>query len=51
VRQEANENIMPTKKHSTGRIDGIVAAIIALSRAMFHVRRESVYGSRWLTVL
>jgi phage terminase large subunit-like protein len=33
VRQDQNENIMPTKKQSTGRIDGIIAAIIGLSRA------------------
>lgn len=34
VRQDQNDNIVPTKKKSTGRIDGIVASIIALSRAM-----------------
>ena len=34
VRQDQNENIVPCKKHSTGRIDGIVAAIIGLSRAL-----------------
>jgi phage terminase large subunit-like protein len=34
VRQDQNENIMPAKKNSTGRIDGIVASIIAVSRAV-----------------
>ena len=33
-RQDANDNIMPNKKQSTSRIDGIVAAIIGLSRAI-----------------
>ena len=36
VRQDQNENIVPTKKDSTGRIDGIVASIIGLSRALSH---------------
>ncbi|MGD9635978.1 MAG: terminase TerL endonuclease subunit [Pirellulales bacterium] len=36
VRQDHNENIVPTKKDSTGRIDGIVASIIGLSRALSH---------------
>jgi phage terminase large subunit-like protein len=34
VRQDQNENIMPTKRNSTGRIDGIVASIIGVSRAV-----------------
>jgi phage terminase large subunit-like protein len=34
VRQDQNENIMPTKRNSTGRIDGIVAAIIGVNRAV-----------------
>ena len=42
-----NDNIMPSKGHSTDRIDGIVAAIIGLSRAMFQEPvRKSVYESR-----
>ena len=32
--QDQNENIMPTKRNSTGRIDGIVASIIGVSRAV-----------------
>ena len=40
-------NIMPSKGHSTARIDGIVAAIIGLSRAMFQEPvRRSVYETR-----
>ncbi|MGE0537444.1 MAG: terminase TerL endonuclease subunit [Pirellulales bacterium] len=34
VRQDHNEHIVPTKKKSTGRIDGIVASIIGLRRAL-----------------
>jgi hypothetical protein len=30
-----NENIRPSKRTTTSRIDGITAAIIGLSRAMF----------------
>jgi hypothetical protein len=42
-----NDNIMQTRGHSTARIDGIVAAIIGLSRAMFQEPvRRSVYETR-----
>ncbi len=43
VRRDDKDNIMPSKCHSTARIDGIVAAIIGLSRAMFQepVRRSA----------
>lgn len=34
VRTDPNGNIIPDKKHGTSRIDGIVAAIIGLSRAL-----------------
>jgi phage terminase large subunit-like protein len=34
VRTDANNNIMPSKKHSASRIDGIMATIIALCLAM-----------------
>jgi phage terminase large subunit-like protein len=47
VRRDDNDNIMPSKGHSTARIDGIVAAIIGLSRAMFQEPvRRSVYETR-----
>jgi phage terminase large subunit-like protein len=46
VREDQNENIMPSKRKSAGRIDGITAAIIALSRAMLHAPRESIYNKR-----
>ena len=34
VRNDANDNIMPCKRTSAGRIDGVMATIIALSLAM-----------------
>jgi phage terminase large subunit-like protein len=47
VRRHDNDNLMPSKGHSTARIDGIVAAIIGLSRAMFQEPvRKSVYETR-----
>jgi phage terminase large subunit-like protein len=50
VRSDHNDNIMPSKKHSAGRIDGIVATIIALSRCIAN-GGGSVYDKRgiiWL---
>ena len=50
VRQDQNENIMPSKKCSTARIEGNTAIIIDLSRAMTEPRRRSVYetnGGEW----
>jgi len=47
IRMDANENIAPDKSKSTERIDGIVALIMAIGRAMF-VESEgpSVYEER-----
>ena len=45
VRHDDNDNIMPSKGHSAARIDGIVAAIIGLSRAMFQ-EPEQRFGLR-----
>jgi phage terminase large subunit-like protein len=50
VRADHNENIVPTKKDSTGRIDGIVASIIGLSRALGG-GGESWYETHGLLVL
>ena len=36
-------NIKPTKKRSTGKIDGVVAAIMALDRCIRHEQQGSVY--------
>lgn len=34
VRRDSNENHMPSKKHSTGRIDGVTALIMAIGRSL-----------------
>lgn len=51
VRTDANENYMPCKAKSTGRIDGIVAAIMALGRALVQVDERSIYETRGVLVL
>jgi phage terminase large subunit-like protein len=51
VRNDGNDNIRPVKPNrqkSSKRIDGAVALILALGRAMFH--RPSVYESRGLLI-
>jgi hypothetical protein len=52
MRQTAAGNMKPSKKKSTERIDGIVASIIGLGRALLTVKQCSVYEtggvcSRW----
>jgi phage terminase large subunit-like protein len=47
VNADRTENIMPSKRDSNSRIDGITAAIIGLSRAMHvPVKKRSVYETR-----
>jgi len=48
VRKDSNENIMPDKDKSTGRIDMLIAAIIAVvvSRLKIETRQESPYKKR-----
>lgn len=46
ARIDDNANVMPSKAKSTQKIDGIVALILALSRAMVHLEKESVYKRR-----
>ncbi|NIO43332.1 MAG: terminase large subunit [Burkholderiales bacterium] len=48
VRGDENENIRPVKKQSTGRIDGIVAAIMALARTTRSEDNKSPYEDRGL---
>jgi len=50
VRMDPAGNIKPDKAKSTSRIDGIVAAVMALDRAMRHCGR-SVYERRGITIL
>lgn len=52
VRTDGNENIVPDKKKSTERIDGIMAIVIAMSRALVHQDdSESIYESSELLIL
>jgi len=52
VRTDPNENIAPDKEKSSERIDGIVALIMALSRAIAEVEQgPSVYESRGVLVI
>ncbi len=48
---DAAGNIKPSKKKSTGRIDGIVTLIMALGRALVSPDETSVYQSRGLLTL
>lgn len=52
IRQDTNENIMPDKSTQTGRIDGVVASIIATSRLIVDpADGGSVYETRGLLTL
>lgn len=51
VKQDENDNIRPVKDKSTERIDGIVALINALARAILHEDETSVYQERGLLSL
>ena len=52
IRQDPAENIKPDKEKSTEKIDGIVAAIMALDRCIRHqMQPESIYDERELLVL
>lgn len=51
VRQDPAGNIKPDKASSKSRIDGIVASIMALDRAVRHATGPSVYENRGIVVL
>lgn len=52
VRQDPAGNLKPDKAHSQSRIDGIVALVMALDRAMRHQStRRSVYETRGVLTL
>ena len=52
VKIDANENIRPTKAKSQGRIDGIMASIDAIGRAMVAAApKTSVYETRGVMLL
>jgi phage terminase large subunit-like protein len=48
---DAAGNLKPSKKKSTERIDGIVAAVMALGRAMLRDGDGSVYEGRGVLIL
>lgn len=49
VKSDENENIRPVKMKGTKRIDGVVALIMALGRAMMQEKaKTSVYEERGL---
>ena len=50
VDRDAADNVKPTKAKSPEKIDGIVAAIMALDRCIRQENTESVYDSRGLVV-
>lgn len=49
--RDANENIRPNKEKATDRIDGAVALVMALGRALFAEKQESPYTERGIMVL
>ena len=51
IDRDAADNIKPTKARSPEKIDGIVASIMALDRAVRHEDSESIYDSRGLLIL
>lgn len=52
VKQDENENVRPVKGKNTERIDGIVALINALARAILHGKpKKSVYETRGIRSL
>jgi phage terminase large subunit-like protein len=51
VSQDAAGNVKPNKAKSREKIDGIVAGIMALDRAMRHVEAGSVYDTRGLLTI
>ena len=50
IEQDAAGNIKPSKARSKDRIDGCVALVLAISRAMLR-EQKSVYRERGLVVL
>jgi phage terminase large subunit-like protein len=46
VKRDHNDNLMPDKERSTERIDGIVAGLIAMARAIRSENGGSVYETR-----
>ena len=52
IERDASDNIKPSKRKSTTRIDGIICCVMAIGRAMVRgARTKSVYEERGLTTI
>lgn len=51
AKKDLNENLFPRKVRDSSKIDGAVAAIMALSRSIVDLPRESVYDMRDVRVI
>lgn len=51
VKQDVNANMMPDKKNSQDKIDGFVAMVMGLSRAILNVGNTSVYEERGVLMI
>ena len=51
IETDAAGNIKPSKNKSTEKIDGVIASILGLARAMLQEQAESVYNSRGILLI
>lgn len=51
IKSDPAGNIKPDKSRATGRIDGVIASVMALGRAIQHQHQPSVYETRGLQVI
>jgi len=51
VREDSNLNFMPDKSKSSEKIDGIVALLMALGRAIITIESESVYSTQGIMMV
>jgi len=51
IKHDANENVKPDKEKSKEKIDGIIALIMAVSRAMVNEDSRSVYEDRGIITI
>lgn len=50
-KEDAKENVYPRKEQPENKIDGVVAAIMALNRAMSYLEQPSIYENRGVVVI
>jgi len=51
IRTDPAGNIKPDKEKSTEKIDGAIATVMALDRALRNKNTESVYNERGILIL